>query len=382
MVQSITELAAQVTPVVERMHLMDAQPGESVGAICDVRRDRILDRVEEGGRLTVRQRHDDPVVGVEQVDDVGRLVRCIAHTLERMPWTQSVNVTPVPRPGVASCGWGAAVPTAYGAAMADDFDPTTVPIRDAATVMLVRDAESDSGVEVFVLRRTGNAAFGAGMYVFPGGRVDDADGVSAIEPFCHGLDDAEASRQLGLDAGGLAYWVAAIRECFEEAGILLADKRNGSALGIGDDDRHAVHDGELSMADLCKRDDLVLDVSTTQYVDHWITPVGERRRFDTRFFVTETPAGQDGLHDDKETIDSTWIRPEVALQMQVDGELMMMPPTIKNLTWLSEFATAAEAVDAGAAITDPVTIVPKAQFDESGKMIGVAMPGDPDYDDL
>ncbi len=267
--------------------------------------------------------------------------------------------------------------------MADDFDPTTVPIRNAATVMLVRDAGApESGVEVFMLRRTGNASFAAGMYVFPGGRVDDADGVVDIEPFCHGLDDADASRQLGLESGGLAYWVAAIRECFEEAGILLAAKRDGSALTLGAEDRHGVHDGTLSMVDLCKRDDLVLDVSTTEYVDHWITPVGESRRFDTRFFVTETPAGQDGLHDDKETVDSTWIRPVEALRMEADGELMMMPPTMKCLHWLSGFANAAEAVDAGEQITDPVPILPKVRLDENGKFVGVAMPTDPDYDDL
>ncbi len=266
--------------------------------------------------------------------------------------------------------------------MADDFDPTTVPIRNAATVMLVRDADANGsgpGVEVFMLRRTGSASFAAGMYVFPGGRVDDADGAVEIEPFCHGLADDDASRQLGIESGGLAYWVAAIRECFEEAGILLADRRDGSPLAVGDDDRHAIHDGTLSMVDLCLRHDLVLDVSTTQYVDHWITPVGEPRRFDTRFFVTETPPGQDGLHDDKETTHSTWIRPEDALRMQSEGELMMMPPTVKNLRWLSGFDTAAAAVDAGEAITDPPMILPKARLDDNGKMVGVSLPGDPDY---
>ncbi|MEP1124182.1 MAG: NUDIX hydrolase [Ilumatobacter sp.] len=265
--------------------------------------------------------------------------------------------------------------------MADDFDPTTVPIRTAATVMLVRDAvDGDPGVEVFMLRRVGNASFAAGMYVFPGGRVDDADGAAEIEPFCHGLDDADASRQLGLESGGLAYWVAAIRECFEEAGILLANPRDGSALSVGDDDRHGVHDGTLSMVDLCRRDDLVLDVSTTQYVDHWLTPIGEARRFDTRFFVTETPPGQDGLHDDKETTASTWIRPSEALRMQADGELVMMPPTIKNLRWLDGFDTASAAVDAGEAIVDPIKILPKTRFDDTGRMIGVVMPWDADYD--
>lgn len=266
--------------------------------------------------------------------------------------------------------------------MADDFDPTTVEIRTAATVMLVRDADGEPGVEVFMLRRTGRASFAAGMYVFPGGRVDAADGVDEIEPFCQGLDDADASRQLGMDSGGLAYWVAAIRECYEEAGILLAYQRDGSAPEIGDDDRHAVHDGELSMLELCQRDDLVLDVSTTQYVDYWLTPVGEPRRFDTRFFVTEAPPGQDGLHDDKETVESTWIRPAEALRMHAAGDLMMMPPTIKNLRWLDGFDTAAAAVDAGEAIVDPPRILPKVRTDDEGNIVGVAMPGDADYDDL
>lgn len=267
--------------------------------------------------------------------------------------------------------------------MADDFDPSSVPIRHAATVMLVRDAiDGDGGIEVFMLRRTTNAAFGAGMYVFPGGKVDDADHATELEPYCRGLDDAEASQQLGIDAGGLAYWVASIRECFEEAGILLAERRDGSPLTVGDDDRHAVHDGSLSMVELCRRDDLVIDLSTTQYVDHWITPVGERRRFDTRFFVTEAPDGQEGLHDDKETVDSSWVRPRAALERLEAGELMMMPPTAKNLMWLTGFDTADDVVAAGRAITEPATTLPKVRTDASGTIVGVSMPGDPDYDAL
>ena len=267
--------------------------------------------------------------------------------------------------------------------MAEDFDPTTVAVRTAATVMLVRDAvDVPDGVDVFMLRRTASAAFGAGMYVFPGGRVDDVDRAGEIAPHCRGLDDVEASRQLGIESGGLAYWVASIRECFEEAGILLASTRDGSPLKVEAADRHAVHDGSLSLVDLCRRDDLILDLSSTQYVDHWITPIGERRRFDTRFFVTEAPVGQDGLHDDKETVDSIWVRPAVALEMSRDGELMMMPPTIKSLAWLSTFESAAAVIRAGAAIENPVTTLPKLRLDENGQLVGVAMPGDPDYDSI
>jgi 8-oxo-dGTP pyrophosphatase MutT (NUDIX family) len=265
------------------------------------------------------------------------------------------------------------------------LDPELVPVKPAATVMLVRDAaDGEPGVEVFMLRRTANAVFGAGMYVFPGGRVDGVDGADDIAPFCHGLDDAAASEQLGIDHGGLAYWVAAVRECFEEAGVLLAERRDGGPLELRNQDRYEVHDHDssLSLVALCRRDDLVLDLSTTHYVDHWITPIGEQRRFDTRFFLAEMPTDQEPLHDDKETVDSLWVRPAEALRMQAAGELMMMPPTMVNLRFLELHPTAAAALAAGAAIEQPPCILPKLRKDNDGRIVGVAMPGDADYDDL
>mgnify|MGYP001824260196 CR=1 FL=1 len=149
------------------------------------------------------------------------------------------------------------------------LDPALVPVKPAATVMLVRDALDDApGVEVFMLRRTASAVFGAGMYVFPGGRVDGVDGADDIAPFCRGLDDIGASEQLGIPQGGLAYWVAAVRECFEEAGVLLAERRDGGPLELRNEDRYEIHDRDssLSLVELCRRDDLVLDLSSTQYV--------------------------------------------------------------------------------------------------------------------
>ncbi len=268
--------------------------------------------------------------------------------------------------------------------MTELLHPDDVPIRPAATVMLVRDApEGRAGIEVFMMRRTGRAVFGAGMYVFPGGKVDGADAADDIEPFCRGLDDEAASQQLGVDDGGLAFWLAAVRECFEEAGVLLAERRDGGPLELRNDDRHAVHDGTLSLAQLCARDDLVLDLTDVHYVDHWITPKGEgQRRFDTRFFLTEAPPDQEPLHDDKETVDSVWIRPSEALERADAGELMMMPPTVANLRFLLPHATAAEAMAAGEAVVDPPTILPKLRYDADGNMVGIAMPGDADYDDL
>ena len=250
--------------------------------------------------------------------------------------------------------------------------------------MLVRDVDdvTNPGIEVFMLRRTTKAAFAAGMYVFPGGRVDGVDGAAEIAPFCEGLDDAAASRQLGLESGGLAYWVASVRECFEEAGVLLAERRDGAPLDLRDEDRHAVHDGTLSMVELCRRDDLVLDLSTTHYVAHWVTPLGERRRFDTRFFLAEAPPDQEGLHDDKETVDSIWVRPSEAMQMHAEHELMMLPPTIANLKFLEPHRTAADAVAAGEAEGPPPRIMPKIKFSPEGKMIGIVMPDGPGYDEM
>ncbi|MFM7307624.1 MAG: NUDIX hydrolase, partial [Actinomycetota bacterium] len=187
-------------------------------------------------------------------------------------------------------------------------DPQSVPLRPASTVMLVRDAPSD--IEVFMLQRTTSAVFASGMYVFPGGRVDDVDAAAELDELCDGMSDAEASDLLRVPSGGLAYWVAAIRECFEEAGVLLARDQRGEYVSLGDTDtqarfgelRHRVHDGQLSLAELCRRENLRLAVDAIRYVSHWITPVGEKRRFDTRFFVAVAPSAQDPLHDDKETV--------------------------------------------------------------------------------
>jgi len=263
------------------------------------------------------------------------------------------------------------------------IDPALVPVQAAATVMLVRDAlDGAPGIEVFMLRRTANAVFGAGMFVFPGGRVDGVDGAADIARFCRGLDDEAASGQLGIDHGGLAYWVASIRECFEEAGVLLATRRDGGPLELRNEDRHEIHDSSLSLVELCRRDDLVLDLSTTYYVDHWITPIGEQRRFDTRFFVTELPVDQEPLHDEKETVESLWIRPAEALRMQAAGELMMMPPTMANLRFLEPHRDAAAALGAAALVENPPCVLPKIRRDAAGRITGVAMPGDADYDDL
>ena len=262
---------------------------------------------------------------------------------------------------------------------ADPVD--AVPAVPAATVMLARDG--DEGVEVFVLRRTARAAFAPDMYVFPGGKVDAADSAVDLEPYVEGLTDAEASRALGVDGGGLAYWVAAVRECFEEASLLVARRRDGGPLDVPDEDRKAVHDQELSMVELCRRHDLVLDLSEIRYTAHWVTPVGEgARRFDTRFFLAAAPDDQEGTHDDIETVHSRWVRPAQAIAESEAGELALMPPTLACMRFLADHATVDEALAAADAAGPPPRIQPKIRVDAEGRIAGVSLPGDPDYEDL
>ena len=235
-----------------------------------------------------------------------------------------------------------------------------VPIRPAATVMLLRD--TDGGLEVFMLRRTSAAVFAGGMYVFPGGKVDPADG-----------------------DGDEAYVVAAIRECYEEAGVLLADDADGRPVDDGHPaltHRDAVYDGTVDMRALAATNGLSLRTGDLPWVAHWITPKGETaRRFDTRFFAAACPTGQTSHHDDNETVASMWVRPVDALARGQAGELILMPPTIANLQFLAAHPTVATAMDAARTVGTPPCILPKIR-QVDGRIVGVAMPGDPDYDSL
>ena len=163
--------------------------------------------------------------------------------------------------------------------------------RPAATVTLVRDAPG--GFEVLMMQRNFQSVFVPGAYVFPGGALDAHDASDNIAALCTGLTDAEASRKLGVRSGGLAYWVAAIRESFEEAGILLACDELGDIVTLDDAVRaerfHAyrqrVEHGEHPLSEMLREEGLKLPLQRMTYFSHWITPVGAPRRYDTRFFL-------------------------------------------------------------------------------------------------
>ncbi|MDQ1518889.1 MAG: hypothetical protein QOE80_4719 [Actinomycetota bacterium] len=250
-----------------------------------------------------------------------------------------------------------------------------VEVQPAATVMLVRDASERRGgsLEVLMLRRHPESVFAADAWVFPGGRVDDGDRVGA--PIAIGPSDAEASAALGLPSGGLAYWVAAARECFEEAGILLARHPDTGAwldtTGQWSAARLAryrrdVHAGVTSLGAVLQAEGLVLDLSGVHYVSHWITPPGRTaRRFDTRFFVAEVAPGQVASHDATETVESLWTTPAEVLARGAAGEITLLIPTISNLDALARFSSVAELVAAARNIGSVPVTAPRFRGDPS-----------------
>jgi 8-oxo-dGTP pyrophosphatase MutT (NUDIX family) len=252
-------------------------------------------------------------------------------------------------------------------------------IRDAATVMLVRDAPD---LQVFMLRRNLRSEWVAGAYVFPGGAVDPEDRSDESYARSPGRTDAAASALLGVASGGLGFWIAAIRESFEEAGVLLARPRGDDPLDLSDleAERAAVNRGDRRFLDVLRAQDLVLDVDRLHLFSHWITPAGMTRRYDTWFFVAEAPEGHTYLHDDGETVASTWIRPADALARADAGELELIFPTRRSLEALTRFEHADDVVATVREASDlPPATQPRIVSDGNGARL--LLPGDPGYDD-
>jgi 8-oxo-dGTP pyrophosphatase MutT (NUDIX family) len=220
--------------------------------------------------------------------------------------------------------------------------------RPAATLVVVRDG--DRGMEVLLMRRTKAMDFAGGAHVFPGGAVDPADATLAAS--CAGLDDAEASRRLDVASGGLPYWICAIRECFEEAGLLYAyagDELLQFDSPVAREDapslRRALQEGRTSFAAMVASLGVRLATDRLAYLSHWITQAGRPRRYDTRFFIAAAPGHQRPMHDAGETVAHEWIVPRVALERQARGEMQLMFPTLKTLELLASFDRVADALD-------------------------------------
>ena len=260
---------------------------------------------------------------------------------------------------------------------------SVVPALPAATVTLVRDMPR--GLEVLMLQRNHQSGFMPGMFLFPGGALDAGDADPAVLARCAGLSDEAASTALGIPSGGLRYWAAAIRESFEEAGVLLAcdacgalvNPRTAPRAGRFEEYRTRLNAGEEVLADLLQLEDLTLAVDRLTYFSHWITPVGAPRRYDTRFFVATAPHDQEALPDNVEAIHHVWVSPGSALDRYRSGEFKMRTPTIRTLEQFAAFTT----VDSLIAALREQQAIP-AMLPRIGPRGERLLPGDPGYDEI
>ena len=252
------------------------------------------------------------------------------------------------------------------------------PLRDgvtpapAATVVLVRDG--GHGPEVLLVQRHKATAFMGGAFVFPGGRVDPADGDVALLARVRGLDVASAEARLGepdLGSAACALFIAAIRETLEEAGVLLADADAEVAAAT-----RASLAGGASFGSIVVERALTLDASRLLPLSRWVTPAVERKRFDARFFLAKVEPNEIASPDARETVASRWVRPLGGVASHLAGEIELPPPTLRTLELLSRHESA-DAMIASARAMRPPLVRPVFR-DLSGSWI-LALPGDAEH---
>jgi recombination protein RecT len=236
------------------------------------------------------------------------------------------------------------------------------PPKPAATAVLVRDAES--GPELLLLKRLRTAGFVPGAYVFPGGRVDAADA------------DDELVALLGDTPRGPEppFWLATIREVFEETSVLLARATDGGAAPHASEVgrwREALLADGVPLLDVMRGLNVRPDISRVVYCSHWITPVAEPKRYDTRFFLAELPAGAEVTADSREMSDAVWLSPAEALERFRAGDLPMVFPTVKTIQRLAGYDSV-DAMLAAFRAADVPAILPRLV--RTGDGVGIVMP--------
>jgi 8-oxo-dGTP pyrophosphatase MutT (NUDIX family) len=240
--------------------------------------------------------------------------------------------------------------------------------RPAATVLLLRDRAN--GIEVFMQVRHQDMKFASGALVFPGGRVDPEDHALAA-------DAALSPATVGLDRLGGALRVAAIRETFEESGVLLARPRGEAALVSAEQLRN-VSAGSHGFAQMLTDAGLVLAADLLVHFARWITPVQNPRRFDTHFFALAAPIDQLAAHDGTESVESMWIAPRDVVAGSEAGRFKLVFATLMNLRRLDRYATVAEALDA-AARAKVVTVTPELVARGEGNIRQMRIPTEAGY---
>jgi len=221
-------------------------------------------------------------------------------------------------------------------------NPEPLPVRPSATVVLLREGASDPEI-LFVRRRPGDA-FGD-CYAFPGGVLDRDE--SDARTYCGGMTTAQADALLDLQSGGLDYYSAAVRELFEETGILLArDPERNWAFSQMPDSASLIRglrtqhdDGDVSWAEMLRIQELNIACDALHYFGFWETPLSRPKRWATRFFLAEVPPGQEARHDGKEVTETCWMSATEVLSVGKGPGMQLPFPTLANLKKFSEFRT-------------------------------------------
>ena len=210
-----------------------------------------------------------------------------------------------------------------------------VKVAPAATLILLRD--SHEGPQVLLQQRSPKAIFVGGAWVFPGGRVDHGDSLPQWQEQVD-MDLGRANRLLGMDEGALGYWIAALRETVEEAGLLLASREGKPVSGdLALEAQETLREDTEIFLEFCQRRSLTLNTSNLRYLSRWVTPEGLPRRFDTRFFLAQAPANQNPRQDNHEVADTCWITPAQALDHVRQQGWLMVLPTIATLQQLNGY---------------------------------------------
>jgi len=280
------------------------------------------------------------------------------------------------------------VPPRCGAELTMAGAPAPVIPRPASTLVLMRDSATGGPPEVLMVERSSGADFAAGAYVFPGGGLEPGDQVPAAAGLSPAVSASQAGQVLASatsDVEALGYFVAAIRETFEEIGILLAHPAGNVADGSAAEERAALaqardkmNHGALSFLDWVATRHWVLSTERLVYFAHWVTPEAAPKRFDTRFFLAPAPKGMEAAHDEQEVVAHRWVTAADALEAWRQKRIHMIEPTVKNLELLAEFPSTEAAVQSLRG--KPVNrIMPKFVFNAQGKRV-IVFPWDPEYE--
>jgi len=258
--------------------------------------------------------------------------------------------------------------------MSSTSKPASTPIP-ASTIVIARDSQKNHSMEIFMVVRHHQIDFASGALVFPGGKVSSSDSAPSLRNKCSGQENWN-DETLGLG-------VAAIRESFEESGILLARKThedsliNNVTLETLSHYRVALEKNQITMDEFATQENIIFALGQLHYFAHWVTPDMVPKRFDTHFYLAKAPEDQVGSHDGGESVDSIWISPEQALKDADEGKLKVIFPTRMNLMRLAQYSNVQDAINT-CKRQEVVEIMPWTEPRESGAAL--CIPKEAGYD--